>query len=76
MALPKKRTPTSKKRSRRSHHKFNVKSLMHSFDHKIKKLDMLNRDDEGKPFTLPTIDESLNTSESSTDDVAEEESKD
>ena len=56
MALPKKRTPTSKKRSRRSHHKFSVKSLMNSFDYKIRKLDNLNRDDNGKPFNLTTTD--------------------
>jgi hypothetical protein len=56
MALPKKRTPTSKKRSRRSHHKFSVKSLMNSFDYKIRKLDNLNRDDNGKPFNLATTD--------------------
>ncbi|MDG1990261.1 MAG: hypothetical protein P8J51_03205 [Dehalococcoidia bacterium] len=56
MALPKKRTPTSKKRSRRSHHKFGVKSLMNSFDYKIRKLDNLNRDDNGKPFNLATAE--------------------
>ena len=58
MALPKKRTPTSKKRSRRSHHKFSVKSLMNSFDYKIRKLDVLNRDDDGKPFKLDASIES------------------
>lgn len=76
MALPKKRTPTSKKRSRRSHHKFSVKSLMNSFDYKIKKLDSLNRDDEGKPFTLPTNDESAAQADSTIDDVPQGDSKD
>tara|TARA_B100001029_G_C14951189_1_gene388881 strand:+ start:500 stop:730 length:231 start_codon:yes stop_codon:yes gene_type:complete len=76
MALPKKRTPTSKKRSRRSHHKFSVKSLMNSFDYKIKKLDSLNRDDEGKPFTLPTNDEATAQADSTIDDVPQDDSKD
>jgi ribosomal protein L32 len=56
MALPKKRTPTSKKRSRRSHHKFSVKSLMNSFEFKLKQLERLNRDDNGKPFTIDNTD--------------------
>jgi ribosomal protein L32 len=47
MALPKKRTPTSKKRSRRSHHKF---------EFKLKQLERLNRDDNGKPFTIDNTD--------------------
>lgn len=76
MALPKKRTPTSKKRSRRSHHKFSVKSLMNSFDYKIKKLDSLNRDDEGKPFTLPTSDEVTAKADSNIDDTPQDDSKD
>tara|TARA_B100001741_G_C15962214_1_gene329560 strand:- start:87 stop:317 length:231 start_codon:yes stop_codon:yes gene_type:complete len=76
MALPKKRTPTSKKRSRRSHHKFSVKSLMNSFDYKIKKLDSLNRDDEGKPFTLPNNDEATAQADSTIDDVPQDDSKD
>ena len=75
MALPKKRTPTSKKRSRRSHHKFSVKSLMNSFDHKIKKLDSLNRDDEGKPFTLPTSNETSELAGSVTTNTPEEDSE-
>tara|TARA_Y100001970_G_C14227161_1_gene856401 strand:- start:662 stop:904 length:243 start_codon:yes stop_codon:yes gene_type:complete len=75
MALPKKRTPTSKKRSRRSHHKFSVKSLMNSFDYKIKKLDSLNRDDEGKPFTLPSSNDASELAGSATDSAPEEESE-
>ena len=76
MALPKKRTPTSKKRSRRSHHKFSVKSLMNSFDHKIKKLDSLNRDDEGKPFTLSASNEASDLAESVADSASDEKTKD
>ena len=49
---------------------------MNSFDYKIKKLDSLIRDDEGKPFTLPNNDEATAQADSTIDDVPQDDSKD